>query len=373
MSPSKNTSTAYAPGSPARPVGRKRHSSGPVRIEFPDNDLTQLLCGEHDGHLILIEQELGITIAPRGNLISLSGPREAVEKARQALESLYQRLTHGLEIETGDVLASLRMTERNKSSDVVIRTQKRHISARTFHQESFLLSMQNHGLTFALGPAGTGKTYLAVAQGLSLLLAGAVERLILSRPAVEAGERLGFLPGDMREKVDPYLRPIYDALNDMLPGSQVMKYIADQNIEIAPLAFMRGRTLNRAFIILDEAQNATPMQMKMFLTRLGDNARMVVTGDLSQIDLPVGERSGLAEAAEILRDVDGVSTIIFDGNDVVRNSLVQRIVGAYDDYDARSQTGPGQSESFSGHQILRHDRSEKDPSQNILPHHGAMP
>ncbi len=352
MSPSRTTLRAL--DSPTQPAEEEGHASGSIQIEFPDNDCTRLLCGEHDCHLILIEQELDMTIAPRGNLMTLSGPQEAVEKARNVLESLYRRLTHGLDIETGDVLATLRMNEQEKTPDstLVIRTRKRRICPRTPHQESFLLAMQNHGLTFALGPAGTGKTYLAVAHGLSLLLTGAVERLILSRPAVEAGERLGFLPGDMREKVDPYLRPIYDALNDMLPNNQVMKHIADREIEIAPLAFMRGRTLDRAFIILDEAQNATPMQMKMFLTRLGDNARMVVTGDLSQIDLPVGERSGLAEAAEILNDIDGIAHIVFDGRDVVRNRLVQKIVGAYEDFEARLETGAQRLEpSFDGHHV----------------------
>src|SRR6185312_5110111 len=222
-----------------------------------------------------------------------------------------------------------------------IRTRKRRISARSANQAAYIRALRQHELVFGLGPAGTGKTYLAVATAVDMMMSGAVERIVLSRPAVEAGERLGFLPGDLREKVDPYLRPLYDALHDMLPGEQVMKRLNSGEIEVAPLAFMRGRTLANAFVILDEAQNTTPVQMKMFLTRLGEDARMAVTGDLSQIDLPRGTRSGLADALETLTGVEGIGTVRFTEADVVRHPLVARIVKAY---DARERGGPAAAE-----------------------------
>jgi phosphate starvation-inducible PhoH-like protein len=218
-----------------------------------------------------------------------------------------------------------------------IRTKKRRISARGPNQAAYIAAMREHELVFGLGPAGTGKTYLAVATAVDMMMSGAVERIILSRPAVEAGERLGFLPGDLREKVDPYLRPLYDALHDMLPGDQVMKRLASGEIEIAPLAFMRGRTLANAFVILDEAQNTTPVQMKMFLTRLGENARMAITGDLSQIDLPPGAQCGLRDALDTLGGIDGIAVIEFNETDVVRHALVSRIVRAYDQRDRKRQ------------------------------------
>ena len=220
---------------------------------------------------------------------------------------------------------------------LVIHTRKRDIAARSARQAEYVRAMQEHGLVFALGPAGTGKTYLAVATAVSMLVNGEVDRLVLSRPAVEAGERLGFLPGDLREKVDPYLRPLYDALHDMMPGNLVIKRLADGDIEVAPLAFMRGRTLANAFIILDEAQNTTTGQMKMALTRMGENSRMVITGDLSQIDLPPGSRSGLSEAVEVLKGVEGVAFMHFTDADVVRHPLVTQVVRAYDAYERRKR------------------------------------
>ncbi len=312
-----------------------------THIEFEDNRLLPLLYGEHDQHLARIEQELGVSLVPRGNLLAISGRAEAVAAARATLEKLYDRARRGMVIDTGEVYAATRSAveaarrselapAEDESETIAIHTRKRDIVARSQRQAAYIQAIRDHGLVFALGPAGTGKTYLAVAMAVSMLADGEVDRLILSRPAVEAGERLGFLPGDIREKVDPYLRPLYDALHDMMPGNLVFKRMADGDIEVAPLAFMRGRTLGNAFIILDEAQNTTIGQMKMFLTRMGENSRMVVTGDLSQVDLPPGQRSGLQDAVDVLRDVDGVAFVRFTDADVVRHALVTRIVRAYD-------------------------------------------
>jgi phosphate starvation-inducible PhoH-like protein len=268
--------------------------------------------------------------------------------ARTALAALYERLKRGLEVDSGAVDAALRLaTDRtgHRGAELwgdsdEIRTRKRRISARSANQAAYIRALRERELVFGLGPAGTGKTYLAVATAVDMMMSGAVERIVLSRPAVEAGERLGFLPGDLREKVDPYLRPLYDALHDMLPGEQVMKRLNSGEIEVAPLAFMRGRTLANAFVILDEAQNTTPVQMKMFLTRLGENARMAVTGDLSQIDLPPGAQCGLRDAVDTLKGVEGVAMIEFTEADVVRHPLVSRIVRAYDQRDRRAQAAP---------------------------------
>ena len=310
-----------------------------LQLEFDDNSLLQMLFGEHDRHLARIEQQLGVRLASRGNRIAIDGPHSASEAARGALNWLYERLRRGQVVEMGDVDAAVRLAaagEREDSHDLfgdenlVVRTRKRRVTARTPGQLAYLKALKQHELVFGIGPAGTGKTYLAVAVAVQLLVEGKVDRIVLSRPAVEAGERLGFLPGDMREKIDPYLRPLYDALYDMLPSDQVTKRMASGEIEIAPLAFMRGRTLANAFVILDEAQNTTPMQMKMFLTRLGENSRMAVTGDLSQIDLPTGARSGLAAALDILAGVEGIGIARFTAADVVRHALVARIVAAYD-------------------------------------------
>jgi phosphate starvation-inducible PhoH-like protein len=329
-----------------------RTSSGhaPIQLQFDDNALLPLLFGEHDRNLARIEQQLGVSLTPRGNRLAITGAPWSAAAARSALSVLYERLKKGMDVDAADVDAAVRLAKRAHdgedanhlrelagSGDLTIRTRKRSIAPRTPMQATYLQALKDNDLVFGLGPAGTGKTYLAVATGVAMLLSGRVDRIILSRPAVEAGERLGFLPGDLREKVDPYLRPLYDALYDMLPGDQVMKRLASGEIEIAPLAFMRGRTLANSYVIVDEAQNTTPMQMKMILTRLGENSRMVVTGDLSQVDLPPGIASGLADALEILTDVDGIALVHFTAADVVRHGLVTRIVRAYDARDAKKR------------------------------------
>jgi phosphate starvation-inducible PhoH-like protein len=325
-------------------------AAGRSQIEFDDNLLLPLLYGERDQHLDRIERQLGVSLVSRGNRLAIAGPASATEVARLALSRLYDRLKRGDEIDLAAVEAALRLAQaetEDKSlslwrEDAGFRTRKRRIAPRSAGQAVYVKAMRENELVFGLGPAGTGKTYLAVAAAIDLLMGGQVERVILSRPAVEAGERLGFLPGDLRDKVDPYLRPIFDALNDMLPADQIAKRLASGEIEVAPIAFMRGRTLARAFVILDEAQNTTPVQMKMFLTRLGEGSRMVVTGDPSQVDLPTGARSGLSDALEALRDVENIAIVRFTEKDVVRHPLVARIVGAYDARDrARELPGRG--------------------------------
>jgi len=301
--------------------------------DFQDNSLLHMLFGPADAHLHHIEKKLGVTLASRGNQVLAAGDQDLVEAALATLDRLYERLTDGHEVGTADIDAALRFGQEpdaGSSPVPVIVTRKRHVQARTPTQADYMRAMENHQLVFGLGPAGTGKTYLAVAQAVQMMLKGEVDRIVLSRPAVEAGERLGFLPGDLKDKVDPYLRPLYDALHDMLPGDQVAKRLAAGDIEVAPLAFMRGRTLSHAFVILDEAQNTTPMQMKMFLTRLGEHSRMVITGDLSQVDLPSGMLSGLRDALTILDGVEGIGKVTFTDKDVVRHELVARIVRAYD-------------------------------------------
>jgi phosphate starvation-inducible PhoH-like protein len=316
-----------------------------LQIEFDDNSLLPMLFGEHDRHLARIEQRLGVRLSSRGNRVAIEGPHSASAAARAALAGLYERLRRGQGVDMGDVDAAARLASAPDRAedgrdlfgddDLVVRTRKRRVTPRTPGQIAYLRTLRQNELVFGLGPAGTGKTYLAVAMAVQMLTEGRVDRIVLSRPAVEAGERLGFLPGDMREKIDPYLRPLYDALYDMMPGDQVIKRMASGEIEIAPLAFMRGRTLSNAYVILDEAQNTTPMQMKMFLTRLGENSRMAVTGDLTQVDLPAGARSGLAEALDVLDGVEGVGVVRFGAADVVRHALVARIVAAYDARDRR--------------------------------------
>ena len=312
-----------------------------VHLQFDDNALFAQLVGSHNAHLDLLEQVLGITVFSRGNQLTLSGPSEPVASAQLALDALYRRLEKGRAIARADIEAAIRMTPGHSmipieegltdfnDDTLTIRTRKKHISPRSLAQGRYIKALAEHDIVFGIGPAGTGKTYLAVAKGVELLLAGAVERIILSRPAVEAGEHLGFLPGDLKTKVDPYLRPLYDALYDTLPYELVIKKMDAGEIEIAPLAFMRGRTLAHAYVILDEAQNATQVQMKMFLTRLGEGARMVVTGDPTQVDLPRHTPSGLHQAVEVLRDVPGIGMVHFSDADVVRHPLVARIVKAY--------------------------------------------
>jgi phosphate starvation-inducible protein PhoH and related proteins len=311
------------------PRGRSRDAS--VQMQFDDNGLLAQLFGEHDRNLSILENRLGINVASRGNRLAISGPTEAASIARTALASLYHDLSHGGEIGPAEVEAAI--TRAGGGGGTVLTTKKRAIAPRNPAQDAYIKALKESELVFAVGPAGTGKTYLAVACAVQALLAAEVERIVLSRPAVEAGERLGFLPGDIREKVDPYLRPLFDALHDMMPGDQVVRRMTSNEIEIAPLAFMRGRTLARSFVILDEAQNTTAVQMKMFLTRLGEGSRMVVTGDLTQVDLPPGTRSGLLDAVETLADTPGIRFIRFSAEDTVRHPLVNRIVNAYDRAD----------------------------------------
>jgi phosphate starvation-inducible PhoH-like protein len=314
-------------------------------LEFANNRLLIDLCGEFDRNLAQIEHQLGIHILRRGNQLALVGPAGARGQAAAVLQTLYSRLEAGRGIDAGEIDGAIRMTsdvgapapvsldeqlEMFAQGRIEIRTRKKQVEPRTEAQKAYVKNLFQHELAFGIGPAGTGKTYLAVAVGVTMLIGGHVDRIVLSRPAVEAGERLGFLPGDMKEKVDPYMQPLYDALNDFLPGKQVEKLMAEKRIEIAPLAFMRGRTLSNAFVVLDEAQNATTMQMKMFLTRLGEGSRMVVTGDRTQVDLPKGQTSGLTDAERILERVKGVSFNYFTARDVVRHPLVARIIEAYD-------------------------------------------
>ncbi|WP_408869420.1 PhoH family protein [Candidatus Kirkpatrickella diaphorinae] len=316
-------------------------------IRFDNNSSLQRVLGQYDQHLPIIEEGFQVKLACRGNKVAISGKQQDVARAQSALLTLYNKSELGAQPDSAMVAAIVRMVsaappaEDGSLSDLPqpdayldnlpqIRTRRGEVAPRSPGQTDYMRRLQTGELVFGVGPAGTGKTYLAVAQGVAMLTAGKVERIILSRPAVEAGERLGFLPGDMREKIDPYLRPLYDALHDMLPADQVVRRLSSGEIEVAPLAFMRGRTLSHAFVILDEAQNTTCAQMKMFLTRLGHGTRMVVTGDLSQVDLPAGVKSGLRDAIETLNGVDGVHVIKLESRDVVRHPLVGRIVDAYD-------------------------------------------
>jgi len=343
-----------------------------VILDFDDNHLLALLVGEHDEHLVRIESQLGVHIVSRGNRLAIQGSESAQDAAADVLDGLYQRLKRNLIVTMAEVDAAIRMVTQAATAalgteaveippaeatttvthpaagrngdhgaqagayitgEVVIKTKKKRITPRSMRQGAYLSAIRDHDLVFGIGPAGTGKTYLAVAMAVALFLEKKVDRIILSRPAVEAGERLGFLPGTLEEKVNPYLRPLYDALQDTLPDDIVSKLIESGKIEVAPLAFMRGRTLSNAFVILDEAQNTTAVQMKMFLTRLGENSRMVITGDLSQIDLPAGTVSGLSDALSVLGRLKEVPVVTFDDTDVVRHPLVARIVRAYDARD----------------------------------------
>ncbi|WP_176590930.1 PhoH family protein [Sphingobium sp. EM0848] len=316
-----------------------------LEVTFDRPHLLGTLFGQYDQNLVAIENRLGVYIAARGNKLQIEGEAEAAARARDVMTGLYNRIVAGQEIDAGAVEAVIAMSAEPtldgiirhdvaEPPKVMIRTRKKTIVPRSATQVTYMEALTRNDIIFALGPAGTGKTYLAVAQAVSQLITGSVDRLILSRPAVEAGERLGFLPGDMKEKVDPYLRPIYDALYDTLPAEQVERRIASGEIEIAPLAFMRGRTLSNAFIVLDEAQNTTIAQMKMFLTRFGEGSRMVICGDPRQVDLPQPGISGLADAVTRLEGVDGISVVPFGIGDVVRHPVVGRIVQAYEGPDA---------------------------------------
>ncbi|MFP7671786.1 PhoH family protein [Marivita sp. S0852] len=309
-------------------------------VEFPDNRLLIDLCGEYDRNLSEIENRLGVQILRRGNQLAIHGDPEAQEDAREILMSLYHRLEQGRSVNPSDIDRELRMApEETKPDDqiemfeggpVEIKTRKKLVEPRTDAQKAYVRALFENELAFGIGPAGTGKTYLAVAVGVNMFITGQVDKIILSRPAVEAGEKLGYLPGDMKDKVDPYMQPLYDALNDFLPGKQLARMIEEKTVEIAPLAFMRGRTLSNAFVVLDEAQNATSMQMKMFLTRLGEGSRMVITGDRTQIDLPRGVASGLRDAERLLAHIPKISFNYFTAKDVVRHPLVAAIIEAYE-------------------------------------------
>jgi len=311
-------------------------------LEFSDNLLLSQLVGPSDAYLTKIETYFGVTIVLRGNQVAISGSDLEVGYAKNTLQFLYAKLTKGQEIDSESVEDAIRLvrTSVNLQSGNTntanykngLTTKRRMIFPRSSNQGEYLNAIQTKDMVFGIGPAGTGKTYLAVAVGISMLIAGKINKIILTRPAVEAGEKLGFLPGDMKEKVDPYLRPLYDAMHDMLTSEQIERRMTNGEIEIAPLAFMRGRTLANAFVILDEAQNTTPVQMKMFLTRLGNNAQMVITGDLSQIDLPIGIESGLQQAVRILKNIPDITIITFDETDIVRHPIVAKVVNAYEKF-----------------------------------------
>lgn len=331
--------TTQNPTSPSKKDGLKDSL-----IEFPDNRLLIDLCGAYDQHLAAIEKALDVQIIRRGNQLAILGSAAGLDEVTEILKALYQRLEAGRTIEPGDIDRELRMQgdgengvdrkvdqlEMFSGEKFEIKTRKKIIEPRTDAQKAYVASLFSNELAFGIGPAGTGKTYLAVAVGVSMFIAGKVDKIILSRPAVEAGEKLGYLPGDMKEKVDPYMQPLYDALDDFIPSKQLARLFEEKQIEIAPLAFMRGRTLSNAFVVLDEAQNATSMQMKMFLTRLGEGSRMVITGDRSQVDLPRGVTSGLADAERLLHSIEKISFNYFTSKDVVRHPLVAAIIDAYE-------------------------------------------
>ena len=320
-----------------------------IGLQFDDNTLVPILFGEHDHHLALIEEELDVEISSRGNEIVVTGPKLKLKMAQTVFDVLWDRLTSGLNVNKEDVSAALQvaLSPMNQSTrelakkalrepHLKIQSGSKTITPRSPKQAEYLEAIRTHSLVFGLGPAGTGKTFLAVAQAVDMMQTGEIDRLSLCSPAVEAGEHLGFLPGNMQEKIDPYLRPIYDALHDMLPPEQIARRLAEGTIEIAPLAFMRGRTLSNAMVILDEAQNTTATQMKMALTRIGEDSRMIITGDLSQTDLPGGMKSGLRDAVDILKNIKDAAFIEFGEKDVVRSRIVRQIVAAYDKRDKKS-------------------------------------
>ncbi|MGO9743254.1 MAG: PhoH family protein [Roseiarcus sp.] len=338
---------------PARRESEKREATpNEIALAFDDNRLASIVFGHYDQNIARIERRLGVVANANGNQVLIRGPKEASEQARRVLEMLYERAKLGQPADIGDVEGAIEESsyegtlfpgelEGQRDAFGFIKTRRRGIvRARNAAQDRYLHALRSHELVFAEGPAGTGKTWLAVGHAVSLLEQGIVERLVLSRPAVEAGERLGFLPGDMKDKVDPYLRPIYDALYDFMEGRVVERGLQTGMIEIAPLAFMRGRTLSKAAVLLDEAQNATAMQMKMFLTRLGEGSRMMVNGDPTQTDLAPGQTSGLSDAIELLSGLDRVGHVRFRYGDVVRHDLVRQIVEAYETAKSRPHPRP---------------------------------
>ena len=321
-------------------------TSGASGLSFADNQLLPELLGPLSCNLTQIESALGVAINVIGNQLTITGDPDSTHTAMQSLRAMYQRLELGKPLGSSDIDAILRFGEDPHTAHTQaemfkldmpeIRTRKKTIEPRSPKQRYYIKLLSKRELVFGLGPAGTGKTYLAVAVGVSMYLKGEVDKIILSRPAVEAGERLGFLPGDMKDKVDPYMQPLYDALNDFLEPKRLEKLLESKDIEIAPLAFMRGRTLSRAFIVLDEAQNTTKMQMKMFLTRIGQGSRMAITGDCTQIDLPKGVQSGLLEAQQVLKPIDDIGFVTFNSDDVVRHPMVSKIINAYARADAKA-------------------------------------
>ena len=320
-----------------------------IKIEFPNNSLIAILVGNHNINIIKLEKLINVNINLFGNQFHISGKLEKVNLAKSILTNVYNKLSNtkieNIIFEFSDIETELRMLSgkaklnSNQSSkldkiiDYKFETWKKTIIPKSLGQKVYFEALNNYELVFGLGPAGTGKSYLAVAKGIDMLKKGLVEKIILTRPAVEAGERLGFLPGDMKEKIDPYLRPIYDALYEMMPSDRVEKKIQSGEIEIAPLAFMRGRTFNNAFVIVDEAQNTTSVQMKMVLTRIGEGSRMVINGDLSQVDLPKGQISGLKESEKILSKIKDIKIISLKANDVIRHRIVAKIIKAYDHFN----------------------------------------
>ncbi len=312
------------------------------KISFPDNELLRSLCGEQNTHLSLLEKKIGVSLNLRGNVVLLKGGDWEVELAEKVLNQLYELLAADYPLYSNDVEYAIRILSGDRSADlkeifkeeVYISSSKKIITPKTINQKKYIDSIKKFDIVFGIGPAGTGKTYLAMAMAISSLIKKEVNRVVLARPAVEAGEHLGFLPGDLYEKVNPYLRPLYDALHDMMPFENASRLLEQGVIEVAPLAFMRGRTLNDSFVILDEAQNATPEQMKMFLTRLGFSSKAVITGDVTQTDLPKGKISGLIEAKGILEGIKGIRFVYFSREDVIRHRLVQKIIDAYEKIDS---------------------------------------
>lgn len=314
-------------------------------MSFDDNSRLPYLLGSQNSHLRHLEQSLNINISNRANTLSLAGEVENVNLAKDILEMLWEKIKRKQEVTTQEIDAAIRFMNKNNAQEDKVKSlyeeksgiktynKSKLLSPRSPNQSKYIEAIRKHDMVFGIGPAGTGKTYLAVACAVEMYQAGEIERMVFCRPAVEAGESLGFLPGDMLEKIDPYLRPIYDALHDMMPAEDIPKKMEKGDIEIAPLAFMRGRTLKNAFVVLDEAQNTTSMQMKMFLTRMGEGTRMVITGDPTQIDLKKGQISGLKEAMTVLQEIEEVPFVRFNSKDVVRHKLVTKIIEAYDKHD----------------------------------------
>lgn len=325
---------------------RRMKTGESVSIAFTDNSLLPMLFGDEDIHLTRLEKKFNVQATTRGNMLVISGEKASVDACRAVVESLYNDLKKGREVGTKEVDAAIRMIaahadsrDENTSSfaaqDLMVKTMKKSVKPYSPAQAKYIEALSKNDVVFTLGPAGTGKTYIAVAMAVAMFTAGRVEKIILSRPAVEAGEKLGFLPGDLKEKIDPYLRPLYDALHDMIPAERLARHMEVGDIEVAPLAFMRGRTLANAYVILDEAQNTTPTQMKMFLTRLGENSRMVITGDLTQTDLPKDVKSGLGDVIRKVEGIEGIGVVRFTDSDVVRHPLAAKIVKAYDEWDRK--------------------------------------